>query len=389
MQIDISTYGEQVGAWLDASVPTHFFADSDAYREPTLDELLIWERELYEAGYAATSWPVEYGGQGQDMMAHLAISREIGLRALPESANSIGKEIVSAILLALGTEEQKRYYLPRIARMEDVWAQAFSEPQAGSDLAAVATTAQRDGDNWRINGQKIWTSYADRAQYCLLLARTGDPHARYKNLSLIVVPLSTAGISVRPIVQIDGSAEFNEVFFDNVIVPVSHTVGAVGCGWSGAMSVLTTERATNRMYRGWRFENELRHLVSACRSDPYLADVLAQSRVQDRIAATAIDYRIVQKYAEKIAAVVAAGEAPGTLGNLMKLHWSEAHQRFASFATELLGNARPAETSAVSRARERFSMIYWRSRSESLIAGTTEIQLSIIADRELRLEKAA
>jgi len=372
---------EHAARWLEANTPPHFLADGAQFREPGLDEVRQWERALYEAGLAAVSWPVEYGGQGGTMLGHLAVSKEIGRRALPESVNSIGKEIVGAILLGLGNEVQKCTYLPRIARMDDIWSQAFSEPQAGSDLAAVTTTARADGADWRISGQKIWTSYADRASFCLLLARTGDPVQRYKNLTLIIVPLDAPGITVRPIRQIDGSAEFNEVFFDDVVVPMSGTVGEIGRGWQGAMSVLTVERATNRMYRGWRFENEVRHLYAVAGHDGV--------DFQRKIAGFAIDARIVQRYAEEIAARVCDDRPLETLGNLMKLHWSEAHQRFASFAIETLGSERPGEPATVATARRRFEAIYWRSRSETLIAGTSEVQRSIIADRELRLARAA
>jgi alkylation response protein AidB-like acyl-CoA dehydrogenase len=378
-RVEPDEYRQALREWLSANVPSHFYADRADYQAPSFKELMAWERRLYEAGFAGVTWPTEYGGQGLAMDAHLIVSQETGRLALPESVNSIGKEIISAILLALGTEEQKRAYLPAMLTMDEIWCQAFSEPQAGSDLAAVATRAVRDGDNWRISGSKIWTSYAATAQRCLALVRTGDAEQRYKNLTLFIVPMDAAGIEVRPIRQIDESSEFNEVFFDNVEVPNSAIVGQLDRGWQGAMSV--------RMYRGWRFENEFNHLMAICNSEPALRTVLEDSSCRQDLAATAIDIRIVQRYAEEIVARVVADAPLGQLGSLMKLHWSEAHQRFASFALRILGAGEVDESDARRRARRRFELIYLRSRSETLIAGSSEVQLSIIADRVLELQK--
>lgn len=380
-------YRQQVRDWLATNAPAHFYADRVDYRAPSFEELCQWERRMYRAGLAGMTWPTEYGGHGRAMDSHLIVSQEVGRLALPESANSIGKEIVSAILMALGTEEQKRAYLPAMLTMDEIWCQGFSEPQAGSDLAAVSTRAVRDGDDWLISGQKIWTSYAAWAQRCLLLVRTGDPAKRYKNLTLFVLPMDAPGIDVRPIKQIDGTAEFNEVFFDQVRVPHSAIVGQLDRGWQGAMSVLGVERATNRMYRGWRFQNELDHLAAICRSDASLASVWRDSSWREQMATTAIDIRIVQHYAQEIVARLLAGQSLGELGSMMKLHWSEAHQRFASFALSVLGTGQAQESAARTRARRRFELIYLRARSETLIAGTSEVQLSIIADRVLELQK--
>jgi len=382
-----NNYRQELRVWLADHVPNHFMADSVDYRQPSFEELVAWERQLNLAGYAGVTWHREYGGQGLGMDAHLIVSQEIGRLALPESVSSIGKEIVGAILQSLGTEAQKQSFLPAILRMDEIWCQGFSEPQAGSDLAAVATRAVRDGHNWRISGSKIWTSYATIAHNCLLLVRTGDPQERYKNLTLFAVPLNADGIEIKPIRQIDGTPEFTEIHFHEVIVPETAMVGELDRGWQGAVSVLAVERATNRMYRGWRFENELAHLTGICRTDPALRPLLEDSSYRQELATTATAISIVQKYAEEIAARSVAGESLGQLGSLMKLHWSEAHQRFASFALRVLGPGDVHESAARRRARQRFELIYLRSRSETLIAGSSEVQLSIIADRVLELPK--
>lgn len=384
---DVSTYRDDVVRWLDANIPDGFLADTAGFSNPSIEEIRVWERRLYEAGFAGMTIPSTYGGQGLTFDHHLVVNQEIGRRALPESVNSIGKEIISTILLAMGSEAQKKRFLPGIFSMDDIWCQGFSEPQAGSDLAAVRTKAERDPDGWRINGNKIWTSYAQRAAYCLLLVRTGDPADRYRSLSLIIVPMDSPGIDIRPIRQIDGSDEFCEVFFDDVIVAEDAIVGEVDAGWTGAVSVLSVERATNRMYRGWRFENELRHLVSVCAADDVLAQVIAQYGTQTKLNDLAADARIVQLYAEKIVRLIREGTSPGPIGSLMKLHWSESHQRLADLSQRILGTSGAKPTPALDAARRRFELIYLRARSETLIAGSSEIQSSIIADRVMELPK--
>lgn len=384
---DVADYRAAVSGWLDENLPAGFLSDSPTFADPGTEEIRDWERRLYEAGYSGMTIPRAYGGQGLSFDEHLIVNQEVGRRALPESVNSIGKEIISTILMAMGTEEQKRTYLPGIFSMKHIWCQGFSEPQAGSDLAAVRTKAVRDGGKWRINGSKIWTSYAQRADFCLLLVRTGDPADRYRSLSLIIVPMGTKGIDIRPIRQIDGSDEFCEVFFDDVLVDADGIVGEVDAGWSGAVSVLSVERATNRMYRGWRFENELRHLVSVCKAEPVLKVRLADSGTAAALRALSTDARVVQLYAEKIVAMIREDRSPGPIGSLMKLHWSEAHQRLADFALRLLGAQVPDPSPALMAARRRFQTIYLRARSESLIAGSSEIQSAIIADRFMGLPK--
>ncbi|MBX3575461.1 MAG: acyl-CoA dehydrogenase family protein [Mesorhizobium sp.] len=377
---DAAMFRADVRTWLATNLPAEFLADSPAYSDPSIDEVRAWERHLYEAGFVALAVPRAYGGQGRTMREHLIVNQEIGLLAAPESVNSIGKEIISSILLALGSESQKRRYLPRIFSMEEIWCQGFSEPQAGSDLAAVRTRAIADGDGWLISGSKIWTSYAQRADFCLLLVRTGDVAARYDSLTLMIVPMTTPGIDSRPIRQIDGSDEFCEVFFRDVRVGQDAVVGEVNRGWSGAVSVLEVERATNRMYRGWRFENEVRHILNACGG-------AARGDVLTGLSKAATDARITQLYAEEIVRTIMAGRSPGATGSLMKLHWSEAHQQFADFALRMLSRPVGHVTPELARARQRFELIYLRARSETLIAGTSEVQASIIADRVMRLPK--
>jgi alkylation response protein AidB-like acyl-CoA dehydrogenase len=342
---------------------------------------------MHRAGLAGITWPEAYGGHGLTLREHLIANQEIGRLALPESVNSIGKELAGPIILAIGTEEQKRRYLPAILEMREIWCQGFSEPEAGSDLAGLRTRAVRDGNGWRITGQKIWTSGAPRAQRCLLLARTGSVEDRHRGLALFAVRMDSPGLRVRAIRQMTDKPGFAEVFFDEVRVEPEDALGAPDEGWSAAIRVLAIERATNRMYRAWRFENELRHLISACRQDPALSALLQEGSYRQRLAATQVDIELVKGHVEPTVEALLDGQSIGARGSLMKLHWSEAHQRFAALAWEILSQAPPGASAAVRAAQRRFQDIYLAARAETIYAGATEVQLDIIADRVLQLPR--
>ncbi|WP_108513843.1 acyl-CoA dehydrogenase [Bradyrhizobium algeriense] len=380
-------YRLMVRGWLRRELPASYRSDSAEFSPPTLEQSIAWEAAMHRAGLSGITWPTNYGGHGRTLREHLIVNQEIGALAMPESVNSIGKELAGPIILAVGTEEQKRRFLPAILEMTDIWCQGFSEPEAGSDLASLRTRATRIGDTWRINGQKIWTSGAYRAQRCLVLARTGPLEDRHRGLAMFAVRLDAKGVRVRTIKSIDGRESFCEVFFDDVEVLQSDALGAPDEGWAAAIRVLEIERATNRMYRAWRFENELRHLISACKTDLVLAGYLADSHYAVRLGETVVDIEVLKAHVETAVDVLVNGGSIGARGSLAKLHWSEAHQRFAALAMELLSKASLPVLPAVQVALRRFEGIYLQSRAETIYAGTTEIQLGIIADRILALSK--
>jgi alkylation response protein AidB-like acyl-CoA dehydrogenase len=373
--------------WLRANLPASFRSDSAAFSQPTLAQSIAWEAAMYRAGLAGITWPLAYGGHGRSLREHLIANQEIGALAMPESVNSIGKELAGPIILAVGTEEQKRRFLPAILEMRDIWCQGFSEPEAGSDLASLRTRARREGDTWRINGQKIWTSGAYRAERCLVLARTGPLEDRHRGLAMFAVRLDAKGVRVRTIKSIDGRESFCEVFFDDVEVLQADALGAPDEGWAAAIRVLEIERATNRMYRAWRFENELRHLIAACKSDPGLAQLVSNRHYEVRLGEIVVDIEVLKAHVETAVEALVNGDRIGARGSLAKLHWSEAHQRFAALALELLAQASLPLLPAVRMARRRFEAIYLQARAETIYAGTTEIQLGIIADRILQLSR--
>jgi alkylation response protein AidB-like acyl-CoA dehydrogenase len=380
-------YRAAMRGWLRANLPQSFRSDNAAFSPPSLQQSIAWEAAMHRAGLTGITWPETYGGHGRTLREHLIANQEIGALAMPESVNSIGKELAGPIILAVGTEEQKLRFLPAILEMRDIWCQGFSEPEAGSDLAGLRTRATRVCDGWRINGQKIWTSGAYRAQRCLVLARIGALEDRHRGLAMFAVRLDAKGVRVRTIKSIDGRDSFCEVFFDDVEVSPSDALGAPDEGWAAAIKVLEIERATNRMYRAWRFENELRHLITACKSDPALAQLVTDRYYATRLGEVLVDIEVLKGHVETAVDALVDGDRIGARGSLAKLHWSEAHQRFAALAQELLSQASLPLCPAVKVARRRFEMIYLQARAETIYAGTTEIQLGIIADRILQLSR--
>lgn len=380
-------YRDAMHRWLRANLPASFRSDSAAFAPPSLPQSVGWEAAMYRAGLTGITWPQAYGGHGRSLREHLIANQEIGRLAMPESVNSIGKELAGPIILAVGTEEQKRRFLPAILEMRNIWCQGFSEPEAGSDLAGLRTRATRSGDGWRINGQKIWTSGAYRSQRCLVLARTGPLEDRHRGLAMFAVPLDAKGVGVRTIKSIDGRESFCEVFFDEVEVAQADAIGAPDEGWAAAIRVLEIERATNRMYRAWRFENELRHLISACKADTALSAMVADRHYAVRLGEVAVEIEVLKAHVETAVEALASGDKIGARGSLAKLYWSESHQRFAALALELLQQASLPQNPAIKVARRRFEAIYLQARAETIYAGTTEIQLGIIADRILQLSR--
>jgi len=380
-------YRQHARTWLRANLPDFMRADSLNWRAATLAESSTWEAAMHQAGLAGMTWPKAYGGHGLTLREHLAVNKEIGALPMPESVSSIGKELAGPIIMAVGSEAQKETFLPNILTMRQYWCQGFSEPDAGSDLARLRTKAVQEGEHWRINGQKIWTSGAAKAHYCLLLTRTGTVADKHRGLLMFAVPMDTPGIRVVPIKSIDGKESFAEVFFDDVVVPDSARLGAPDEGWNAAIRVLSIERATNRMYRPWRFECELRQLIAACKSDSQLAPSLDDGYVQRRVGDLVSEIDGLKGLVELTVERMLRGESLGARGSLTKLYWSECHQAFASLALSMLAPVGPHSSPLAQRAHKAFTNAYLFSRAETIYAGTTEVQLDVIAQRVMNLPK--
>lgn len=358
--------------------------DGDRFRGPADDAAnfalqLGWERKLHEGGYSGIHWPTAYGGRGKGIVEYFILMEELGRAAAPEGVNSIGRELVGPIVLDAGTEAQKQRFIPRILSAEDIWCQGFSEPNSGSDLASVQTYAARDGDGWVINGQKVWTSYAQFSNWCILLCRTDRSAPKHKGMTLFLVPTDREGLDIRSLRQITGRQEFNELFLDDLNIPDDLRLGPVNEGWQVANRVLAFERGTTRLYRQARFAHELAALARLVLQDAGTPEP-DSARILGRLHAR---LEVLRQHNLRIVSRIAAGEPIGPEASLQKLSWSLLHQEMMAEAGTLLGEAFLTHPAA-----ERFRETYLQSRAETIYAGTTEIQRSIIADRVLRLPRA-
>jgi len=374
-------YRARVRSWLADNLPGDWV---EGGLWPLRDEaaeqafLVDWERRLHGAGFTGISWPAAYGGQGCDPIHELIFAEEIGRVAGPDTANTIGRELVGPMLLAVGTEAQKSHFLPRILRVDDIWCQGFSEPEAGSDLASIRTRAESQGTGWVINGQKIWTSFAHHATHCLLLARTTTQGAPYRGMSLFMVPMEMPGIEVRPIRHLNGQRHFNEVFFTDVRIGTEALLGEVNRGWQAAIEVLGFERATTRLFRQARFAHELRALLDHAQSNGQPDPVLRAEAGE-----IAVELEILRAHNLRFISRLAGGARIGDEASLLKLLWSGIHQKIARLALEVLGPDLAADTPRAAR----FRRVYFTARGETIYAGSSQIQRNILADRVLGLPR--
>jgi alkylation response protein AidB-like acyl-CoA dehydrogenase len=373
--------------WLEQNRPDNWHnghfrkALSEAERGAALRQ---WEARVHAAGYAGLHWPQAYGGHGLTLVEHFILGEEMGRAAAPEGINPIGRELVAGVLLHAGSEEQKRFLLPRIASCTDIWCQGFSEPNAGSDLTSLKTRAELRDGAWHINGQKIWTSYAQHADRCLLLARTSVAQKSSQGLTLLAVPMSTPGITRRGMQQLDGTWDFNEVFFDDVVVRQDSVIGPVGEGWAVSGAVLAIERATTRLYRQARYVNELQHAHRVIRART-AGEALSEEKRQN-IARAYSELLVLRALNVHFVGKIVAGEKVGAEASLLKQCWSHFHQHTTNTIADLLEQDQwfPPEDDTDCA---RFMPVYFHSRAETIFAGTSEIQKDIISERLLDMPR--
>lgn len=351
-----------------------------------LDFRRAWEDTLCAEGWSGLGWPREYGGHELDLARQAIFHEEHALCGAPLGVNLIGHGILGPTLLHFGTEEQKQRFLPGILRNETVWCQGYSEPGSGSDLASLRTRAQQCPDGWRLNGHKIWTSFADRADWCFVLARTDSDASPHKGLSFFLVDMRQPGVRVEPIRQITGEAEFCEVFFEDVHVESSCLVGAPGDGWRIAMAAASFERGTYFLPRLVRFRQELANLRQEIEKRGEEVAAVSLAAWRSRWARLATDSHVLRLKADQALAAAMSGKPPGPEGSTTKLLWSEAHQRLLELAIEVNGVAvlQPAGENPSDGLLQHAWL--W-TRAETILAGTSEIQRNIVAERILGLPK--
>jgi len=349
-----------------------------------------WEDKLRDAGFAGLHWPKEYGGRGATLMEQVIFQEELArFNAPPLMLNFVGVNLAGPTLMHHGTEAQKQQHLPRILAMEEIWCQGFSEPNAGSDLAGLRTRAVLDGDTFVINGQKVWTSFAHFADWCLLVCRTDPRVAKHKGLSYLLVDMHSPGIEVRPLRQITGDSEFNEVFFTDVRVPRENLVGELNQGWTIALTTLAHERGTAFLATQIRHRRNVEQLAAAARETSCDGGVAADDPVmRQRIAQAYIDCEVARYMGLRSLTTVLRTGMPGPDGSMAKLFHSEAERRFQRLAVDLggvaslLGENDPGVFD-MGKHDERFLTTF----ALTIAAGTTQIQKNILAERVLGLPK--
>ncbi|MCL6645524.1 MAG: acyl-CoA dehydrogenase [Dehalococcoidia bacterium] len=381
----------ELRAFLREELPSDWGADNRNDREEA-DEASAevarrFTRKLVERGWLTMAWPVEYGGRGADAMQQLIYNEEMSYHRAP-GAGSLGVQMVGPTLMLHGTEEQKRRFLPPIARNEETWCQGFSEPGAGSDLASLQTRAVADGDDFIVNGQKIWTSNAHRADWCILLARTDPDAPKHKGISYFLMDMKSPGITIRPLVNMLGAANFNELFLDNVRIPRRDLVGELNRGWYVATTTLDFERSgIHRIMFAYRlYEDLVRFAREATRGgQPLIADPQARHR----LAELKIEFEVGRLLAYRVAWLQSQGLVPNAEASISKLYGTELQQRFSHAAMSVLGLAgalsRGSKWAPLRGAIERY---YLAAVSYTIAAGTSEVQRNIIAMRGLGLPRA-
>ncbi len=395
-------FRKEIRAWLEDNLPEGWFEPgfelTGQARARFNDE---WVRKLYDGGWICPSWPPEYGGKGLSTMENVVLAEEFARARAPMRADFFGDTLVGPTVLQWGTEEQKRHFLPQILKGEIRWCQGFSEPNSGSDLASLKTSAVLDGDEWVINGQKVWTTQAQYADFCFLLARTDPAAPKHKGISYLLVPMKQPGIEVRPITQPDGTAEFNEVFFDNARAPKENVVGGVNNGWIVANTTLAHERGMSATTSFRRFADELDALVAAARENGAIHD----PNVRQRLMRYHTKIQILRiNGLRSLSATVTGKKDPGVaaLSATNKMFWSEMHRDAMELALDVFGAASvladagpdngawPATMRATGRGAYRVSPMlsaFFFSRSETIWGGTAEIQRNIVGERVLGLAK--
>ena len=371
---DEAAFRDELRAWL---------AENSAGPEPSGDEASRfewrrdWQRSLFRGGWAAVQWPAEFGGRGASLTQSAIFFEELATAQEPLPANALGMLLAGPTIMLWGTPEQKSRYLEPILSAEEIWCQGFSEPDAGSDLASLKTRAVRDGDDWVVNGQKVWTSDAQHAKWCMVVARTDPEALRHKGLSYFLMDMKQPGVTVRPLVQITGEAHFNELFLEDVRIPHENMLGGEGNGWKVALTTLMNERAGLGFFLQVQLRQKLDALIAevgrrGSPDDPYVADRLGDLHVRTELLRLTA-YRgltTIEKYGQ-----------PGPEGSLVKLMWSEANQLLVQAAVDLLGSDTLSSDSP-------WSYELLRARGNTIEGGTTEILKNIVAERVLGLPKA-
>ncbi len=345
------------------------------------EERREWNRLLAAAGLTCLGWPVEHGGRGLSVAHRVAFYEEYAKADAPDKVNHLGEELVGPTLIAYGTAEQQKRFLPRILDVTELWCQGYSEPGAGSDLANVSTTAVLDGGHWVVNGQKVWTSLAHWAQWIFVVARSEKGSKRHAGLSYLLVPLDQPGVEIRPIIQLTGDSEFNEVFFTDARADADLVVGEPGDGWRVAMATLTFERGVSTLGQQIRYARELSGVVELAKHTGAIDDPL----IRERLTRAWAGLQTMRSYALATMDVEEGGQAAGK-DCVSKLLWANWHRDLGELAMEIKGKD---GLLAPGKEFDEWQRLFLFSRADTIYGGSNEIQRNIIAERVLGLPREA
>ncbi|HEY7364646.1 MAG TPA: acyl-CoA dehydrogenase family protein [Methylomirabilota bacterium] len=383
----------RVRGWLKTNIPSEWrsrmAASADVPRPEAYDLLRRWQRKLYEAGFVGLTWPSEYGGQGLTFLEEMILHQEMALAKAPPILNILGVGMAGPTIVAYGTEAQKQRYPAKILSCEEIWCQGYSEPNAGSDLASLQTRAVKDGEHWVINGQKVWTSLAHVADWMMLLARTDPEAPRHKGITYFLLDMHAPGVTVRPLRQITGDPEFNEVFFDNVRVHESQILGGLNNGWQVGLTTLMYERLALGFGLQVRLRIALDGLVELARRMEKDGRVITKDPVmRQKIAQLWIETECLKYTGARAITRLLRGEMPGPEASTGKMIWVDTHQRLQELAMEIQGPySQLTRGSDWSVEGGLWHYTFLRSRANSIEGGTTEVQKNIIGERVLGLPK--
>jgi alkylation response protein AidB-like acyl-CoA dehydrogenase len=344
-----------------------------------IDERRAWEKKLASGGWTCVGWPKEHGGRGLSVTEQVIFFEEYARAGAPGRLNHMGETLLGPTIIAFGSDAQKRRFLPRIVSGDEIWCQGYSEPNAGSDLANVATRARIEGDEWVIDGQKVWTSWAAWADWCFVVARTDPASKRHAGLSYLLVPMHQPGVEIRPIQQITGDAEFFETFFDGARTARENVVGAPGEGWKVAMGTLAFERGVSTLGQQMLFRNELAEIVEIARRNGKAEDPLIRQRVADAWMGLEI-----QRYNALRTLSSSESELSGA-AMVHKIFWATWHRSLGKLALDVLGPE--AEIADAAGHPTRLQRLFLFTRADTIYGGSNEIQLNLIAERALGLPR--
>ena len=380
------SFRREIAAWLSENL-TGEFAELRGRGGPGDDSALLeerraWERKLGEAGWTCVGWPKQYGGRGLSLSQQVIFFEEYARAEGPGRLGHIGEGLLGPTLIAFGSEEQKRRFLPAIQKGEEIWCQGYSEPNAGSDLANVQTRAELVGDEWVITGQKVWTSGAAWSDWCFVLCRT-DPQAKpkHKGISYLLVPMRGQGIEIRPILQLTGDSEFSEVFFNGARTAAENVVGEVNGGWTVAMGTLSFERGASTLGQQMHFQNELQQIIDIAKANGSAQDPVMRQRLADAW----IGLRLQRYNALRMLSHAERAELSRE-AMIYKIFWATWHRNLGKLAMDVLG-AQSEITEGEPYQLTPLQRMYLFTRSDTIYAGSNEIQRNIISERALGLPR--